>query len=210
MENAARQFNAQSQNQADQFNASLGAQIDQFNVSQMNAMSQFNAQQVNQQTLADKENRTRITTANITDAQVLPKFGLIAQNVLLMLRCNYRLVSSPDQDFRREQFNAANAQAIAQADTARCQLTLAENAAENAANQQNAQNAFAMSMQEQQNAWQARDSANYLRQSEENALNRETQLYAVALGNETAAGKDSNSSVDSLMQTIGRIINGGP
>jgi hypothetical protein len=115
------------------------------------------------------------------------------------------------QDFQREQFNAANAQAIAQADLAwKRQLTLAENAAQNAANQQNAQNAFAMGMQEQQNAWQtARDAANYIRQSYENEETRQTQLYAVALGNETAAGKESSSNVNSLMQMIKTILAGG-
>jgi len=45
--NAARQFNASSQNQVDQFFASLGAQVAQFNATQQNAQSQFNAGQTN-------------------------------------------------------------------------------------------------------------------------------------------------------------------
>jgi len=46
-ENAARQFNASSQNQVDQFFANLASQVSQFNVSQANAQNQFNAGQAN-------------------------------------------------------------------------------------------------------------------------------------------------------------------
>ena len=45
--NAARQFNASSQNQVDQFFASLGAQVAQFNATQQNAQAQFNTGQTN-------------------------------------------------------------------------------------------------------------------------------------------------------------------
>ena len=45
--NAARQFNATSQNQTDQFFANLASQVSQFNASQQNAQSQFNAGQTN-------------------------------------------------------------------------------------------------------------------------------------------------------------------
>lgn len=45
--NAARQFNASSQNQVDQFFASLASQTAQFNATQQNAQSQFNAGQAN-------------------------------------------------------------------------------------------------------------------------------------------------------------------
>jgi len=46
-ENAARQFNATSDNQTDQFFAQLATQTNQFNTSQANAQSQYNAGQVN-------------------------------------------------------------------------------------------------------------------------------------------------------------------
>ena len=46
-ENAARQFNATSQNQVDQFFASLANQVSQFNAAQINAQGQFNAGQAN-------------------------------------------------------------------------------------------------------------------------------------------------------------------
>ena len=46
-ENAARQFNASSQNQVDQFFAQLQTQTSQFNASQANAHAQFNAGEAN-------------------------------------------------------------------------------------------------------------------------------------------------------------------
>ena len=46
-ENAARQFNATSQNQVDQFFANLASQTSQFNSAQVNAQAQFNAGQRN-------------------------------------------------------------------------------------------------------------------------------------------------------------------
>ena len=45
--NAARQFNASSENQVVQFFANLANQTNQFNASQANAQSQFNAGQRN-------------------------------------------------------------------------------------------------------------------------------------------------------------------
>ena len=45
--NAARQFNATSQNQTDQFFANLGASVSQFNATQSNSMAQYNAGQEN-------------------------------------------------------------------------------------------------------------------------------------------------------------------
>jgi|TARA_Y100000310_G_scaffold151931_1_gene151504 hypothetical protein len=45
--NAARQFNASSQNQVDQFFANLATQTSQFNATQSNAQAQFNAGQAN-------------------------------------------------------------------------------------------------------------------------------------------------------------------
>ena len=48
-DNAARQFNASSQNQIDQFFANLNTQTSQYNASQVNAQAQFNAGQINAQ-----------------------------------------------------------------------------------------------------------------------------------------------------------------
>jgi hypothetical protein len=53
--NAARQFNATSQNQTDQFFANLKTQTNQFNASQQNAQAQFNAGEANAMTKFNEE-----------------------------------------------------------------------------------------------------------------------------------------------------------
>jgi len=54
-ENAARQFNATSQNQTDQFFANLKSQTNQFNTAQINAQEQFNAGETNAMAKFNKE-----------------------------------------------------------------------------------------------------------------------------------------------------------
>jgi hypothetical protein len=54
-ENAARQFNATSQNQTDQFFSNLKSQTSQFNASQANAQIQFNAGEANAMAKFNKE-----------------------------------------------------------------------------------------------------------------------------------------------------------
>ena len=73
--NAARQFNATSQNQSDQFFANLGSQVNRFNAEQLNAMQrfaageanaleQFNVQQVNARDQFNAQNHLIIAQAN--------------------------------------------------------------------------------------------------------------------------------------------------
>ena len=73
--NAARQFNATSQNQSDQFFANLGSQVNRFNAEQLNAMQrfaageanaleQFNIQQVNARDQFNAQNHLIIAQAN--------------------------------------------------------------------------------------------------------------------------------------------------
>jgi hypothetical protein len=109
---------------------------------------------------------------------------------------------------QREQFNTANAQAIEQADIAwRRQTNTINTAAQNAANQQNVQNAYGLTMMEQQQVWQQiRDEASYVRQSYENEETRKTQLYATAIGNEAAASKDSPTSVTALVNAVNGLF----
>jgi len=214
MANAAKQFNAQSENQVAQFNSSLAAQIDQSNAAQLNAMKQFNSEQTNRQTLANQQAQNQAELANLgVEANLLQQRNQIESNEYL---ANSQMTLQAeqfvaDQEFRRDQFNVANAQAVAQADVAwKRQLATADTAAQNAANQQNAQNSFNMSMQEQQNLWQQfRDEAGYLRQQYENEETRKTQLYAVALGNEAAAGKDSKVGTNALKSLVDLIFPGG-
>ena len=54
-----------------------------------------------------------------------------------------------------------------------------------------------------------RDEAAYLRQSEENNKALNTQLYIAAIGNETAAGKESSTTISSLMSLVSGVMAGG-
>jgi hypothetical protein len=64
-------------------------------------------------------------------------------------------------------------------------------------------------MTEQQQLWQQlRDEAAYVRQSYENEQTRLTQLYATAIGNESAAAKGSTTSVTALVTTVKNLLGG--
>lgn len=100
--NAAKQFNATSQNDVDKFYASLTSDIEKFNASQINAMKQFEADKdlaadqfnasmanqreqfnVNNKTLIDQSNtqwRRNINTANTTTANATNQIN--AANIL--------------------------------------------------------------------------------------------------------------------------------
>jgi len=72
--NAAKQFNASSQNQLDQFFANLNTQTSQYNASQYNAQQQFNAGQINAQ------ERFNTEIANQRDQFNAQNHLVIAQN----------------------------------------------------------------------------------------------------------------------------------
>jgi len=109
-------------------------------------------------------------------------------------------------DTQRDQWNAANAQAIEQSNIQwRRQANTADTAAANAANQQNVQNAYNISALDQTQMWQQlRDEAAYIRQSYENNEQREAQLIATAIGNESAtSSKDTGTTTASLIKILG-------
>lgn len=169
-ENAAKQFNASSENQTNQFMSQLKANIDQFNVQQSNAMSTFNATESNRIAAQNSNNQTQISQYNSQLRAQVDQFN-------------------GQQDLAREQWNAANAQAIEQSNVQwRRQANTANTASQNAINQQNVQNAFSLTAQAQAAIWQElRDQATFTFQAYENKEDREAQLYATAIGNESAA-----------------------
>ena len=142
-ENSSRQFNATSENQVNQFNANMAQQMQQFNVTQLNAMEQFN--------VAEKNRARAINAQNQTDVS---KFN--AQMETAAREFNSKL------DFQREQWNAANAQAVEQSNVEwRRKANTIDTAAQNTVNAQNAQNSFAMSTAAQAQMWQEiRDQSN--------------------------------------------------
>ena len=186
-ENAANQFNATSQAQTDQFMASLGQQLNLQNAAQENAMEQFNATEAN-----------RIA-------------AIQAGNDLDAAKLSAQLNSQIDQfntqiDFQRDQWNQQNSQAVEQSNVNwRRQVNLAETATQNAANQLQAQQLFALSQQEQTFLWQQlRDEAAYYRQQYENEQQRKTTLYATALANES---EGASKNVTGNFQRIETLFN---
>ena len=141
--NAAEQFNATSQNQINQFNTSMAQNMSQFNATQVQTMSQFNASEANRAEAITAQNETDISKFN---AQILTQTR----------QFNAQL------EQQREIWNATNAQAVEQSNVEwRRKSNTIDTAAQNAVNQQNAQNAFAISQQAQSQLWQeVRDVAN--------------------------------------------------
>ena len=164
-QNAAQQFNATSENQVNQFMASLNAEISRYNATQMNAANQFNAAAKNAAEARRVQNEVELEKINTQLAQEANEL-------------NTQL------EFQRNQFNAANAQAVAQADAAwRRQINLAETTAQNAINQQNVQNQFALSKDAQAFLWQdLRDQADFAFRAAQNKEDREAQIISTAIG----------------------------
>ena len=68
---------------------------------------------------------------------------------------------------------------------------------------QNSQNAFNMSSQAQAFLWQEmRDQADFNFRAAEGKENRETQLYATALANETSTAENFNASLNAVSNLI--------
>jgi hypothetical protein len=184
-QNAARQFNSASENQTQQFMSSLSAQVDQFNSQQTNAMSQFNTQQLNARQALQFQADVDVAKANSAMTNQVNTFNA-------------------QVEFDREKFNVANAQAIEQANLAwRRQANTINTAAANQVSMQNSQNAFNMSSQAQAFLWQEmRDQADFNFRAAEGKENRETQLYATALANETSTAENFNSSISAVAKLI--------
>jgi len=53
---------------------------------------------------------------------------------------------------------------------------------------------------------QLRDEATYVRESYENSQTREAQLYIAAIGNESAASKESSSSTGTLTSLVAGLF----
>ena len=188
--NSAKQFNATSENQTNQFNNNLAATMSQFNASQSNAMEQFNTQETNRQSAIEAGNQLQADTVTAQMENDINKFNEQA-------------------DLQRDQWNAANAQAVEQSNVQwRRQANTADTAAANAANQQNVQNAFAMTSNDQSQMWQqVRDEATYVRQAYEANEQRKAALLQTAIGNEASAEKNK-TKIGTLTSIADRYFGG--
>jgi len=157
----------------------------QFNTSARNAMESFN-----------------VTEANRMEAIEAGNF-LQADQFTAQLEADINKFNA-SIDNQRDQWNAANAQAVEQSNINwRRQANTVDTAAANAANQQNVQNAYNISALDQTQMWQQlRDEAAYIRQAYENNEQREATLIATAIGNESGAGEDASTSTSALLNLI--------
>ena len=183
-QNASLQFNAQSQQQVDTFMANLGAQIDLQNASRQDAMKQFNANAKNAAEARRVGIAADISKANAAMINDISKYN-------------------SQRDFERVKWNTANAQAIEMSNVDwRRKLNLADTAAQNQVNMQNAMNAFDLEKTGMAMMWQElRDKADYEFKAAENEATRKTQLLATALGN------DGAGSADNWSASVGQLIN---
>ena len=191
-ENAARQFNAASENQTQQFMASLNAQVNQFNTAQANATKQFNTQQQNAAEARRVGIEADINKANAAIVNQTKQF-------------NAQL------DFQRDQWNAANQQAVQQSNVNwRRKANLADTAAANAVNQQNVQNAFGLTQAAQSFLWQElRDQASYDFQWADNTATRKNNAMIAAASSEGDAAKNWSANYDNVASTVDRIFGVG-
>ena len=184
-ENAALQFNAKSKNETNQFMAALESEVTRFNAQQKNVLSQFNVEQEN---LVNAKNADRTTDLN--------KFNANMQASLEEFNA--------EQEFARTQFNLANSAAVKQSNLAwRRQINVADTAAQNAVNMQNAQNAFSLSTQAQSFIWQElRDQADFDFRAQENEYTRIAQLVSTAIGSDPDRYGSLQGTITSLLSSI--------
>jgi len=184
-DNAAKQFNAASENQTKQFMANLSTQVQLNNARRNDAMAQFNAVQANQ---AEARRAQRETDVNKFNAQLAASIDQY----------------NSQQDFAREQFNAQNALVIEQSNVQwRRNITKANTAAQQQINMLNAQQAYGLTTQAQASLWQeVRDEFDYIWKSAENAANRETNIAVAGM-----QGEHSGLKNDSNMARLEKFLN---
>ena len=190
--NAAKQFNAASENQTQQFMANLNSQVEQFNAQQLNVASQFNVQQENAAEGRRIQNQVEINKANAAIVNQTKQFN-------------------EEIDFRRESFNAQNAQAIEQSNiTWRRNANLADTAAQNESNRMNAQNAFNLSSTAQSFLWQElRDQADYDFRWATDSANRKVQAMIASASAEGDVARNWTTNFNSVATVVDNIFGGG-
>lgn len=176
--NAAKQFNAASENQINSFNNQLAAQVGMYNAGQMNTMGQFNAQ-LSQQ--ADATNVAALNAMTTFDAQI---------------------------QMQRDTFNSQMYSAIEQSNVQwRRQMNQIDTAGENAVNQANAINAFNLSNQALTLMWQdMRDAAMWVRDDVQSQAERDIRLAIAAMSNETQAKMLDAEGERTTWMAVGNFI----
>jgi len=169
--------------------ASMAAQIDQYNTSQINASEQFNTQSKNAATARDAD---RVQDVNKANASII----------------NQTRQFNEQLEFQKDQWNAANQQAVYSSNTTwRRQANMADTAAQNAVNQQNAQNAFGLSSQANSFLWQElRDQADYDFRYADNTATRKLNAMIAAAGSEGDAAKNWAANFKNAASVIDNLF----
>lgn len=188
-DNAAKQFNAASDQQVSEFMTQLVAQIQSQNADRTQAISQFNASEIN-----------KISTQNA-------QFSLTAQQF------NQEQLRSINEfnatlTHQREMFNAQTQFAIEQSNVLwRRNINTANTAAINAANQANTQNKFNLSSTALNNIWQQfRDEAQWMFTASENDKTRAFNAAQAANNRQYASSQQPNQLASAVGAFAGSLL----
>ena len=186
--NAARQFNATSENQVNQFYSNLSAQINEQNAARSDAMNQFALAENNKISAINSQNQIAVEKANADRAQVLNQFNATVEN-------------------QRQQFNQQNQRVIDQSNVEwRRTINTANTTITNAANQLNAQNLLNLSNFALSALWQGwRDEAAWVNSSSENAESRAHNIAIAALERTTSLDLSDANKTSALYQMLGKF-----
>ena len=186
--NAARQFNATSENQVNQFYSNLSAQINEQNAARSDAMNQFAVAENSKISALNSQNKIAVEKANADRAQVLNQFNATVEN-------------------QRQQFNQQNQRVIDQSNVEwRRTINTANTTITNAANQLNAQNLLNLSNFALSALWQGwRDEAAWVNTSSQNEESRAHNLAVAALERSTELDLSDSNKTSALYQMLGRF-----
>ena len=165
-----------------------------------NAAAQFNATSENQTNQFYDSLISQVQQFNVDQANAMERFEVDQANQMAKF--------NTEMEARREEFNAANALIVAQANAKWDQeIALAETAAINAANRDEAQAANNMTTVAYEASKQAdRDTMSYAFQTANNNADRATEIALQTMRNESAATTSAASKSAALATAAGAII----
>lgn len=177
--NASFQQNVQNQQQANMANAQFKNQHLLSDQAAKNAAAQFNATSENQSAQFMTNLEAAINTSNASRTDTMNQFNAGASDAMNQFYSNLQ--------FNSDKFNAQNATVIAQSNlqwrrAANSQSTVAQNAA----NMENAKNAYGLQQDAMDKLWQEmRDNAEWTFQAAQNDNQIKAQLIKTSLDNDS-------------------------
>ena len=191
-QNAASQFNSQSQAQTDQFFSNLNTSVRTANAQRTDAMNQYAIAETNKISAQNAQNQIAVDEADAQREAAINQFNSQLED-------------------QRQRFNVENQRVIDQSNvTWRRQLNTANTAAINAANQTDAQNLLQISNFALSSLWQQwRDEASWVNTASENNKDRAHNIAMAALERETTMAlydEDSKAALNGLIGRLGLAI----